>query len=194
MLPILDEKAEKDASVPKVLGIIQDSQGSVLTVKFSHCGTMLAAGCDAAADSAVLIFKQSSAPAVQKQLGCKITSIENWRPVGSLRGHQLDVTALSWSSGDEYLASASMDQKVYIWGIGKGGCRHSSKCGVCCGAHAAASASMYAAKGTAAAAATAATQTGIGGCTQCGVRRACAIEIPWCAIKAAAVQQQQQQM
>jgi WD40 repeat protein len=124
MLPIMDAAAEQDDSVvPKVLAVIQDSQGEVLTVKFSHCGTMLAAGCSAAADSAVLIFKQSPAPAMAKQLGSKFLNIENWRPVGSLRGHGLDITALTWSADDGFLASSSMDGKVCIWAMGKGeGC------------------------------------------------------------------------
>jgi protein HIRA/HIR1 len=124
MLPILDERAEQDASVPKILATIQDSSGSVLTVRFSHCGSMLAAGCGGDADSAVLIFKQSSVPATQTlgMGGSKLPNIENWRPVATLRGHSLDVTALSWSPGDEFLASASMDGNVLIWGMNAGGC------------------------------------------------------------------------
>lgn len=123
MLPILDERAEQDASVPKILATIQDSSGSVLTVRFSHCGSMLAAGCGGDADSAVLIFKQSSIPATQTlgMGGSKLPNIENWRPVATLRGHSLDVTALSWSPGDEFLASASMDGNVHIWGMNPGG-------------------------------------------------------------------------
>lgn len=138
MLPIMDAAAEQDDSgVPKVVAVIQDSQGEVLTVKFSHCGTMLAAGCSAAADSAVLIFKQSPAPAMAKQLGSKFLNIENWRPVGSLRGHGLDITALSWSAGDQYLASGSMDGKVCIWAMGQGGyyCVHACSAQDCVAAY-----------------------------------------------------------
>lgn len=134
MLPILDERTEQDASVPKILATIQDSSGSVLTVRFSHCGSMLAAGCGGDADSAVLIFKQSSVPATQTlgMGGSKLPNIENWRPVATLRGHSLDVTALSWSPGDEFLASASMDGNVHIWGMNPGGscsCAAGGSCG-----------------------------------------------------------------
>lgn len=116
MLPILDSAAEQDPAVPKVLAVLQEHQSFVLTVRFSHSGLLLASG---AGDAVVLIFKQMSTPAPQK-LGIKFTNRENWRPVGSLKGHGLDVTALSWSPADDLLASGSVDGKVLVWSMDKG--------------------------------------------------------------------------
>lgn len=119
LLPVLDPAAEADPSVPKALALLQEHPSHVLSVRFSHSGTLLASG---SGDGSILIFKQLAAPA-RPQHGVGFTNIENWRPVpGGLKGHTMDVTGLSWSPGDTYLASGSMDGNVLVWRMDKGGC------------------------------------------------------------------------
>lgn len=116
MLPILDVKAEQDQTVDKILAVLQEQDG-VLTVKFSHSSKFLASG---SSDSSVLISKQVGRPATQK-LGVKFTAKENWRPAAvAFKHHDMDVTSLSWSPNDEYLASGAMDGNVLIWKIDSG--------------------------------------------------------------------------
>lgn len=121
MLPILDSKAEQDREVPKVLAIMQEQEKGVLAVKFSNSGTFLAAG-SSYPDNSVLIFKQVASPATTN-MSIKFTGKENWRPTApALKHHINDVTSLSWSPGDEYLASGSMDGNVLIWKVNQGQC------------------------------------------------------------------------
>lgn len=128
MLPILDDAAEADPDVPKVLAVIQEhQQGSVLTVKFSHSGSILASGANFTTDVVVMLYKQMPT-AASKNLLVKYTNKENWRPVASLRGHDLDITSLSWSPGDEYLASGAMDGNVLLFKMQPGGSSSSSMC------------------------------------------------------------------
>lgn len=122
MQPILDEAAEQDETVPKLLAILNEhaSQSSVLTVKFSNKGTFLASG---STDYGVLVYRQLATAATGQRMGqqIKFNNVENWRMVGSLRRHTMDVTALSWSMDDLLLASSSMDQNIIIWSISAGG-------------------------------------------------------------------------
>lgn len=121
MLPILDSKAEQDPDVPKVLAIMQEQEKGVLAVAFSNSGKFLAAG-SSYPDNSVLIFKQVASPATTN-MSIKFTGKENWRPTApALKHHINDVTSLSWSPGDEYLASGSMDGNVLIWKVNQGQC------------------------------------------------------------------------
>lgn len=121
MLPILDSKAELDPDVPKVLAIMQEQEKGVLTVKFSNSGRFLAAG-SSYPDNSVLIFKQVASPATTN-MSIKFTGKENWRPTAAaLKHHINDVTSLSWSPGDEYLASGAMDGNIMVWKVNQGQC------------------------------------------------------------------------
>jgi len=111
--PILDPAAEKDASIPKLLATLSEHQGSVLVARFNNSGTLLASGGN---DNAVLLYKLHPGPATSKLgSGSKQANIENWKTSGALRGHQLDVTALSWSPDDTQLASCSLDGNISIY-------------------------------------------------------------------------------
>lgn len=119
MEPILDAGAEANPAMHKKLAVLGEHNGFVLAVKWSHGGHLLASG---ASDAGVLIYKRSPAPAPAK-LGSSFVNRENWRPAGpSLKGHSLDVTALSWLPGDGQLASSSMDGRVIVWAINAGVC------------------------------------------------------------------------
>eukprot|EP00879_Flechtneria_rotunda_P030193 GHRR01032794.1.p1 GENE.GHRR01032794.1~~GHRR01032794.1.p1 ORF type:complete len:226 (+),score=42.48 GHRR01032794.1:270-947(+) len=124
LLPILDSAAERDPNVPKLLAVLSEHQGSVLVVRFSNSGQLLASGGN---DNTVLVYKLSSAPATAK-LGSKWVNLENWKTVGSIRGHALDVTGLSWSPSDTHLATCSMDGSILIHAVspeGQGSLVHS---------------------------------------------------------------------
>eukprot|EP00775_Hariotina_reticulata_P005623 gene5623-5862_t len=117
--PILDPAAEKDAKIPKLLATLSEHQGSVLVARFNNSGTLLASGGN---DNAVLLYKLHAGPATSKLgSGSKQANIENWKTSGALRGHQLDVTALSWSPDDTQLASCSMDGNISIYSVNSDG-------------------------------------------------------------------------
>lgn len=42
-------------------------------------------------------------------------NVENWRAVKRLSGHESDVTEVSWSPENTYLASAGLDSRIIIW-------------------------------------------------------------------------------
>lgn len=41
-------------------------------------------------------------------------SVENWKHVMSLRGHEENVLDVAWSPDDKFIASSSVDNQVYL--------------------------------------------------------------------------------
>jgi|APGre2960657444_1045066.scaffolds.fasta_scaffold07982_3 protein HIRA/HIR1 len=138
--PVLTAAAEKDASSPRLLATLADHCGPVNALRFSHSGRKLATGSD---DKLVLVhelrggapravFGSTGPPAVENwQARCTcaagrrpparprrpcVYSLACWAQVLlSLRGHANNVTDVSWSPDDTLLASASLDNLIFVW-------------------------------------------------------------------------------
>lgn len=113
LLPILDPAAEADPNVPRLLATLSEHQGSVMAAAFNHSGHLLASGGN---DNAVLLYKLFNTPATAK-MGTTFVNLENWRAVGSIRQHRLDVTGLAWSPNDKQLATCGMDGRILVHSI-----------------------------------------------------------------------------
>lgn len=116
MLPIKNEAHELDAAHPKMLSQMDNHLGCVNCVRWSLNGSMLASGGD---DKIIMIWKRAKAGGAS--FGGFSKNHENWRCVHTLRGHEGDVLDLSWSPGDRWLASSSVDNSVFVWDLGTTG-------------------------------------------------------------------------
>jgi len=110
--PVIDELAEKNKDVPKILAQMEHHEGCVNCVRWSFSGQMLASGGD---DKVVMIWKKSAYGGGGSLLGSKVKQIETWRIDKTLRGHDGDILDLAWGPGDALLATASVDNNVVIW-------------------------------------------------------------------------------
>ncbi|KAG0272841.1 HIR complex subunit [Linnemannia exigua] len=90
--------------------------GAVLCVKWSsEDGKYLATGSD---DMIVMIWQldRSSESWGGATFGSNDgPNVETWRGYKRLSGHESDVTDVSWSPDNKYLASAGLDSKIIIW-------------------------------------------------------------------------------
>ena len=105
--PILDE----DAREPRHLCTLARHTGAVLAVRFSHSGRYLVSGSD---DTVAVVWEldESAAPT---SFGSSEPALEHWRMHRRLPGHTSDVTDISWSESDTYLATVGLDSLVIIW-------------------------------------------------------------------------------
>lgn len=116
MAPIKEETQEHDPATPKLFCQMDNHLGCVNCVRWSLDGTRLASGGD---DKIIMIWRRSKGSGAS--FGGGFTkNHENWRCVHTLRGHEGDVLDLSWSPGDRWLASSSVDNSVFIWDISSG--------------------------------------------------------------------------
>jgi len=113
LAPILDERAELDGAVPRLLATLQDHNAPVNAARFSRDGKRIASGSD---DTCVMI-SELRAGAGGAAFGAQSANVENWRPVQSLRGHSSNVSDLAWSHDDAMLATASVDSTVGVWSV-----------------------------------------------------------------------------
>ncbi|EJT99410.1 WD40 repeat-like protein [Dacryopinax primogenitus] len=104
---ILDEHN----TMPKSLCTLTMHVGPVLCVRWSHSGRLLASGSD---DGLVMIWDLDPSGA-GKVFGEEEVNVEGWKALRRLAGHESDVSDLSWSPQDRFLASVSMDSSVIIW-------------------------------------------------------------------------------
>ncbi|XP_017091496.2 protein HIRA homolog [Drosophila bipectinata] len=112
LLPLLSEKAEHDASVPKMLCQMDQHLACVNCVRWSHSGLCLASGSD---DKLIMIWRKSAGSSGVFGSGGMQKNHESWKCFHTLRGHFGDVLDLAWSPNDLYLASCSVDNTVVIW-------------------------------------------------------------------------------
>lgn len=117
-MPIKLEAHEQDAAQPKMLCQMDNHLGCVNCVRWSRNGAMLASGGD---DKIIMIWKRVKGTGGASFGGGFSKNHENWRCVHTLRGHEGDVLDLSWSPGDRWLASSSVDNSVFVWDLGTGG-------------------------------------------------------------------------
>lgn len=142
--PIINEAAERDKSVPKVLCQLDNHLACVNSVRWSCSGNMLASGGD---DKIIMLWTRSKGPSSVFGSGGVTKAAENWRSSATLRGHSGmfckcqfkggmllacapnaqfniflncidcigDILDLAWSPRDRWLASCSVDNTVIVW-------------------------------------------------------------------------------
>ncbi|XP_068152297.1 protein HIRA homolog [Drosophila tropicalis] len=110
--PVLSEKDENDASVPKMLCQMDQHLACVNCVRWSQNGLLLASGSD---DKLIMIWRKSQGASGVFGTGGMQKNHESWKCFHTLRGHAGDVLDLAWSPNDIYLASCSIDNTVIIW-------------------------------------------------------------------------------
>lgn len=103
--PVNIEKPPKGA----LLATISSHSSAVNSVRWSPRGDFLASGGD---DCVVLVYQLL--PGAAGGFGQKG---ENWSVRKPLRAHQGDVTDVCWSPDGDRLASASVDNAIYIWAV-----------------------------------------------------------------------------
>lgn len=92
-----------------LLATISSHSSAVNCVRWAPQGSLLASAGD---DAVVLIYEQAEGEASSFGGG---GGLENWRVRRPLRGHAGDVTDVCWSPDGQRLASASIDNIVYVW-------------------------------------------------------------------------------
>uniref|UniRef100_A0A182M5Q8 Protein HIRA n=1 Tax=Anopheles culicifacies TaxID=139723 RepID=A0A182M5Q8_9DIPT len=113
MAPVLNEQAEANKSVPRILCQMDNHLACVNCVRWSGNGLMLASGGD---DKLVMIWKKTiSGSGGIGAFGGGGKSVEHWRCISTLRGHAGDVLDLAWSPQDRWIASCSVDNTIIIW-------------------------------------------------------------------------------
>lgn len=115
---VLNEDAEFDENIPKMLCQIDSHLACVNCVRWSNSGKYFASGGD---DKLIMIWSFAKYPqgnnAVFSSKG-KV-NVETWRCTSTLRGHSGDVLDMAWSPQDVWLATASVDNTIIIWDAAK---------------------------------------------------------------------------
>ncbi|XP_059615006.1 protein HIRA homolog [Phlebotomus argentipes] len=114
LAPVIDEKAEMDKSVPKILCQMDNHLACVNSVRWSLSGQCLASGGD---DKTVMVWKKAKGTGGVFGSGGFTKSAENWRCVTTLRGHAGDILDMAWSPQDRWLSSCSVDNTIIIWDV-----------------------------------------------------------------------------
>ncbi|CAD6211922.1 GSCOCG00003900001-RA-CDS [Cotesia congregata] len=109
MEPVINEAAELDQNVPKMLCQLDNHLACVNCVRWS-AGGLLASGGD---DKVIMIWRYHGSGG-SASFGGK-PSVESWRCVSTLRCHEGDVLDLAWAPHSPWLASASVDNSIIIW-------------------------------------------------------------------------------
>jgi len=112
MKPILSEKDENDATVPKMLCQMDQHLACVNCVRWSQNGLLLASGSD---DKLIMIWRKAQGPSGVFGTGGMQQNHESWKCIHTLRGHDGDVLDLAWSPNDLFLASCSIDNTIIVW-------------------------------------------------------------------------------
>jgi len=102
---------ENDNETPKLLSVLESHFSPVNCVRWSPNGRYIASGSD---DKMILIWEFVSA-APTTVFGSNETIYEQYRNIGQLRGHSLDISDLCWSPDGTKIASASLDNTIIIW-------------------------------------------------------------------------------
>ncbi|EGC36084.1 hypothetical protein DICPUDRAFT_87573 [Dictyostelium purpureum] len=108
--PISLSEVENDENTPKLLCSIENSHfQTVNSVKWSKDGKYLASSSD---DKLCMIWGLSKSNYMK-------SSVENWVCVATLRAHSGDISEVSWSPDNKYLATCSFDKTIIIWETSK---------------------------------------------------------------------------
>ncbi|KAK3845554.1 MAG: WD40-repeat-containing domain protein [Linnemannia gamsii] len=116
MKTLADPNIDVTTEPSKHLCTMSVHNGAVLCVKWSsEDGKYLATGSD---DMIVMVWQldRSSETWGGATFGSNDgPNVETWRGYKRLSGHESDVTDVSWSPDNKYLASAGLDSKIIIW-------------------------------------------------------------------------------
>lgn len=113
-----DQGQSENKKASRLLCKISSHSGSVLALRFSTSGKILASAGD---DSHVIIYTQASASQLASiprgNLVDDSDNLENWKRVRICRGHNLDVVGLAWAPDDSHLISCSLDSDapICVW-------------------------------------------------------------------------------
>lgn len=110
--PVLSEKDENDASVPRMLCQMDQHLACVNCVRWSQNGQLLASGSD---DKLIMIWRKAQGASGVFGTGGMQQNHESWKCIHTLRGHDGDVLDLAWSPNDYFLASCSIDNTIIVW-------------------------------------------------------------------------------
>ncbi|XP_050450855.1 protein HIRA homolog [Cataglyphis hispanica] len=113
MVPVIDETAELDSNVPKMLCQLDNHLACVNCVRWSNSGLLASGGVD----KLIMIWRLSGSGG-SSIFGGK-ASVEAWRCIATLRSHEADVLDLAWAPHSPWLASASVDNSVIVWDASK---------------------------------------------------------------------------
>ncbi|XP_012227653.1 protein HIRA [Linepithema humile] len=113
MEPVVDETAELDSNVPKMLCQLDNHLACVNCVRWSNSGLLASGGVD----KLIMIWRLSGSGG-SSIFGGK-SSVETWRCIATLRSHEADVLDLAWAPHNPWLASASVDNSVIVWDASK---------------------------------------------------------------------------
>ena len=113
MAPVVDEAAEDDENVVRVLCQMDNHLACVNSVRWSQNGKFLASAGD---DKVIIVWTLGARYATTNGFG---GNSEQYRAVSTLRSHSGDILDLSWSPNDNWLASCSVDNTVVIWNAQK---------------------------------------------------------------------------
>lgn len=109
---MLNNDADKESTVPKLLCQMDNHLSCVNCVRWSCNGEYLATGSD---DKLVMIWRKSATKSGAFGTGGMKQNVENWRCIHTLRGHSGDVLDLAWSPQDRWLATSSVDNSIIVW-------------------------------------------------------------------------------
>ena len=116
MAPILNPKLQKDPNVPKMLCQMDNHLACVNCVRWSNSGKYLASAGD---DQRIILWTKSAYGGGAVFGGGGKINHESYKVAHTLRLHDGDILDVSWSPGDVWLATASVDNSVVIWDVDK---------------------------------------------------------------------------
>ncbi|CAK9830954.1 Protein HIRA homolog [Anthophora retusa] len=114
MEPVVNEIAELDENIPKMLCQLDNHLACVNCVRWSNNGLLASGGVD----KLIMIWRLSGGSGGSSIFGGK-SSVETWRCIATLRSHEADVLDLAWAPHNPWLASASVDNSVIVWDASK---------------------------------------------------------------------------
>ncbi|XP_076280126.1 histone cell cycle regulator-like protein isoform X3 [Lasioglossum baleicum] len=114
MEPVVNEIAELDENIPKMLCQLDNHLACVNCVRWSNNGLLASGGVD----KLIMIWRLSGGVGGSSMFGGK-SSVETWRCIATLRSHEADVLDLAWAPHSPWLASASVDNSVIVWDASK---------------------------------------------------------------------------
>lgn len=118
MAPILSSKEEEKSDVPKKLCQMDNHLACINCVRWSNHGKYLASAGD---DKNLMVWQLAGRNynhSVNHQAQSNVfesASVEQWRCIATLNGHNGDILDLAWSTHDEHLASCSVDNMIIVW-------------------------------------------------------------------------------
>ena len=108
LAPIVNPKLQKDPNVPKMLCQMDNHLACVNCVRWSNSGKFLASAGD---DQRIILWTYKGRWDGPYR--------ETYKVAHTLRLHDGDILDVSWSPGDVWLATASVDNTVIIWDVEK---------------------------------------------------------------------------